>query len=252
ERGIAGHERDPARVAAKVDRRPRRVRRDDSHVLEVEAEFRRYDLHLHGVRALADLRGAAKNGDRARAVNREFNRGVGHLRPDDGIGGAAHVMAPRDADAFAVGELPVFLLPGRALDDLLDALRVAVAQHAQAVDRHAGRLEQVPAAQFHRIDPQHGGHHVELLLEGKARIDGAVPAHGAAGRLVGQHAVAVKLDVWDVVHGVQQLARVKDGYDAVAAIRAAVLDDARLDRRQRAVAPDAGLKLDDRPRAAAV
>src|SRR5439155_23886782 len=179
-------------------------------------------------------------------------RGVWQLRPDDRVGRAAHVVAAGNPDPFAVGQLPVVLFPARALHNLIDAFRVAIAQHAQAVDRHAGRLEQVPAAQFHRIDPQHGGHHVELLLEGKARIDGAVPAHGAAGGLVGQHAVAVKLDVWDVVHGVQQLARVKDGYDAVAAIRAAVLDDARLDRRQRAVAPDAGLKLDDRPRAAAV
>ena len=77
-------------------------------------------------------------------------------------------------------------------------------------------------------------------------------AHGAASGFVGEHAVAVKLDVGNVIQGVEQLPGVENRHHAIAAIRSAVLNDARLDGRERAVALHAGLQFHNLPRASAM
>src|SRR6516164_10313560 len=164
-----------------------------------------------------------------------------HHRADDGIRSATHIVAAGDADTFAVRESPVLVLPAGSIADPLNALRVAIAQHAQIVHSPARRLQEVTAADFNRINAQHGGDSVELLLEGKASVYCTVTTHGTTGRLVGQDAVAVELDVGDIVHGVEQLSGIEDGDHTVTTVGTAILDDAHLHRRQFALASDSRL-----------
>ena len=151
-----------------------------------------------------------------------------------------------------MGSLPFALFPSRALDRFLDALWQSVALHAQAVDRDAGRLEQIALANLGGIQSYFGGKFVQLRFEGEADVDGAVTAHGSADRLVGQDAVAVVLNVGDVVERAQQRAGIKNGDDAVGAVGSAVLDDAGFDGGDAAVVRDAGLQIDDGARTSAM
>src|ERR1700730_7048144 len=66
-------------------------------------------------------------------------------------------------------------------------------------------------------------HLVEETLEGEADIDRAVAAESAAGRRIGEHALADVFDVMQVVDGVEHGPRVEDGDDAIAGMRAAAL-----------------------------
>ena len=108
-------------------------------------------------------------------------------------------MAAGDAETAAAGEFSFALAPFGAREDLLDTFGQAVALHAQAVDGDGRRLEQIAAANFGGIHADGRGEFVELRFEGEADIHGAVAAHGAAGGLVGEHAIAVVANVRNVV-----------------------------------------------------
>ena len=71
-------------------------------------------------------------------------------------------MTTADAQPSAAWQPPFALLPARAFDNFLDALRQAVALHAQAIDGHARWLEQIALADLGRIKPQLGGQFVQL------------------------------------------------------------------------------------------
>ena len=58
-----------------------------------------------------------------------------------------------------------------------------------------GGLQQIALANLSGIHADLGRQFVQLRFESKAHVDRAVAAHGAAGGLVGQHAVAVILNV---------------------------------------------------------
>ena len=94
-----------------------------------------------------------------------------------------------------------------------------------------GALQQIGAPHRERIEPQLARHLVEQALEGEAHVDGAVAAEGAAGRRVGEHALADILDVVQVVDGVQHRAGIEDRHHAVARVRAAALVALAFDRR---------------------
>ena len=71
---------------------------------------------------------------------------------------------------------------------------------------------------------------VDVRLEGEPRLRRAVPALGAAGRLVGEDAHAVEAIARDLVgHGLQR-ARVVEAGHAVAAVPAAVERGAEVHR----------------------
>src|SRR4051812_42010949 len=77
-------------------------------------------------------------------------------------------------------------------------------------------------------------------------------AHGSAGRLIGQNAVAVVLNVGDVVKRSQQRARIKNGDNAIRAVAAAILNNTGSDSGDAAVLGDASLQVDDGSRASAM
>ena len=245
QRGIAVHESDAAGVGANVDGSKVGVRRDHSDPRDRTTQSLSGDLRDHGVRALADVGRAGVDDHAAVAIDLDVDGGVRHVGANDRVGRAAHVVTARHAQAAALGQLTLALFPAGALDHFLDALGQAVALHAQAVHRDAGRLEQIVLANLGGIHADLGGQFVELRFEGKADVDRAVAAHGAADRLVGQHAIAVVLNVGNVVERAQQRAGVKNGDDAVGAVGAAILDDAGFDGGDAAVVLDSGLQIDD-------
>src|SRR6267154_204916 len=114
-------------------------------------------------------------------------------------------MAASDADAtlhvrtvrggFGSAALYPFRFPG----DDVNALRQAVALDAEAVHRDARWLQQVLAANLHRIHANLDGEFIELRFEGEANVDGAVSAHRAARRLVGEHAIPVIFNIGNVI-----------------------------------------------------
>ena len=79
-----------------------------------------------------------------------------------------------------------------------------------------------------------------------------MPSHRAARRLVGQHAIAVVLNIWNVVERAQQRARIKNRDHAVRAISAAILHYSRFHRGDASVILDAGFQIDDRARTSAM
>ena len=114
--------------------------------------------------------------------------------------------------------------------------------HAQSIHRDARRLKQIAATDFSRINLQFDGEFIELRLESKAHIDRAVTAHGATCGLVSEHAVAVILNVGDVVERAEQRAGIKNRDHAVRAVAAAILHHTSLYRGDTAIVLDAGLQ----------
>ena len=123
DRRVADHQRHPRGVAAEVDRRQIGVADAEADVAEPDAEHLGHDRREHRVRALADLRLAAEDGDAAAAVELELDAGLRHVVPVDRQPGAAQVGAAGEAEAAAGRQLAVALLPARAGDHRLDAAR---------------------------------------------------------------------------------------------------------------------------------
>ena len=107
-----------------------------------------------------------------------------------------------------------------------------------------GALQEIGAPHGERIEAQLARHLVEQALEGEAHVDRAVAAEGAAGRRVGEHALADVFDVVQVVDGVQHRAGIEDRDHAVAGMRAAALDAFAFDRGDAAVLAHADLQAD--------
>jgi hypothetical protein len=141
-------------------------------------------------------------------------------------------------------QLALARLPAAGRLDPVEAFGQAVGHDLETVDGVGRRLQQVAPPHFDRVEPEFGGHGIEQRLEGKADIDRAVAAHGAAGRRVGIDAVAVVLDRRNVVEPVEQRARVEDGDQAVAAVGAASLHHLGLAGGQAAFAGHAQLHAD--------
>ena len=76
--------------------------------------------------------------DSAVAIDLDVHRGVRHVGTDDRVGRAAYVVAARNAQAAALGQLAFALFPARALDSFFYALRQSIALDTQTVHRDAG------------------------------------------------------------------------------------------------------------------
>src|SRR5258708_35859883 len=100
-------------------------------------------------------------------------------------------MAACDPQSAALGQFPPTLLPFRALDCLLNTIGKSIALHAQAIHCDAWWLKQIALPNFCWVHADLCGKFVQWRLKGEAHIDGAVSSHGAAGGLVGWHALAV-------------------------------------------------------------
>src|SRR2546425_8323202 len=140
-----------------------------------------------------------KNRDTRVAVNLHVHGRVRHVGANDGIGGAAYVVAARDADAAAIGQLALFLEPTGALHNFLYAFGKAIARHAQTVYGDARSLQQISPPDFGRVEGCSGREHVQHGLEGETHVDRAVAAHSATGGRGCSHAGAVKIQIVNVV-----------------------------------------------------
>src|ERR1700674_2996152 len=250
--GVARHEGYAAGIGADVDGREGGGGGDDLDPSERAAQHFGGDLSRHGARALPDFRCSGVHDDSAVAVDLDVPRGVGHVRANDRICRAAYVVAAGDAQAAALRQLALALFPTRARNNFFDALGQSVTLHAETVHRDARRLEQIALTNLGGIHSHLGCKFVQLRFEGESYIHGAVAAHRSANRLVGQDAVAVILNVGDVVQRAQQRAGIENGYDAIGAIGSAILHDSCLDGGDAAVVGDSSLEIDNRAGASAV
>src|SRR5262249_3359437 len=206
----------------------------------------------HGVGALADFRSPGVNDHAAIAINFDIHRRMRHVRANDRIRCAAHVVTAGDAEPTRLGQIAFAIFPAGVVYDLLNALRKAVTLHAQAVHGDARWLEQIPLADLRRIDFQLCCNLIELRFKSEANIHGSVAAHRAAGWLIGKHAIALILNIGNVVQRAEQRAGVKNRNYPIRAVSAAVLNHASLHRGNASIVFDASLEIDDRPRPAAV
>src|ERR1039458_9196090 len=95
-------------------------------------------------------------------VNLDVHRGVRHVRANDAVGRTAHIVTARQAEAPSLGQLAFALDPSRALNDLVNAFRQTVTQHAQAVYRYRWWLQQVDAPHLRRIEVEFRANLVHL------------------------------------------------------------------------------------------
>src|SRR5581483_6565759 len=185
-------------------------------------------------------------------INLDVDRRMRHVRTDDRVGRPTHIMTAGNTQPAAPGQLAFAVTPAGAVNDLVDALRQTVALHAQAVHRDAGRLEQIAAADFGGIKAELLRKLVQLRLESEADIHRSVTAHGATDGLVGQHTIAVVLNVRNVVERAQQRPGVKDRDNSVGAVGATILYHARLHCGDVAVFIRARLEVNDGARTSAM
>src|SRR5262249_44934401 len=92
----------------------------------------------------------------------------------------------------------------------------------------------------------------EEALEGKTNINGAVATEGAAGRRIGEHALADVFHVMKIVDGVEHRPRIEDRHHAIAGVRAAALIALAFDRGYLSILAYAELEADVGLRPAAV
>ena len=220
---VTGHEGHSTGIRSNINRREVGVGRDYSHACQRASQHFRSDLRGHRVRSLADFGRTCIDDNSAIAVDLDVNRGVRHVGADDRIRRPAHIMAASDPKTASLGQLAVALLPTRALNRLLDALRQSVTLHTQAVHRDARRLQQIALPYLRWIHRNLRSEFIQLRFEGEAHVNGAVAAHGSARRLVGQHAVTVVLNVRNVIERAEQRSGIKNRDHAVRAVGAAIL-----------------------------
>src|SRR5262249_23534991 len=97
-----------------------------------------------------------------------------------------------------------------------------------------------------------GRHVIEKAFEREPNIDCPVPAKSAAGRRIGQNALAQILYIVQVVDGVEHGAGIKNGHDPVTAVRPAALIAFAFDGGDAAILLHADLETYVRFRPAAV
>ena len=120
-------------------------------------------------------------------------------------------------------------LPAGGFLDPVEAGGDSVRVDLQVVDRAVRRNDQVGAAHGERVEPDLRGHDVEQRFERMPRIHRAVPAHRAARGRVGVHAISAIPDGRHQIQRMEQRAGVENRDQAVAAVRAATLDDLAVD-----------------------
>src|SRR5262249_31690168 len=105
--GIAGHQRDTARVAAQVDRRQVGIGCQYAYVKRIDAENLGDNVSQDRIRALAYIHRSAHDTNAALAVEAELHARVRHTIPVNRQSGPTNVRAARDPYSAAVGQLAV-------------------------------------------------------------------------------------------------------------------------------------------------
>ena len=175
-----------------------------------------------------------------------------HFVPVDGEARAREIGGAGDAHAAAFGELAEFFFPIGDFHDAANAFgKIDGAQAEIICGDGIGSFDDAEA-QVGGVELEFFGNFVELDFLAEARLDGAMAAFGAAGRLVGEGAAALKAVARDVVGGGLQRAGVKGAGDAVGAVAAAVDQRLEMHSGDGAVFFDAGFEFHQDGMAAAV
>src|SRR5262249_11149487 len=180
-RGVAGHERGPARVGAGVPWAAPRVRVHDVDALERHPQGLGDDHGQHRLRALADLAGAGDKRDLAEVV--ELHDRAAPVRAVD-----ARAAADVEHAGVAHATLEARYRRRRALGDLLRG-GVETLAHRERREREALRvdvagLRRVTPSELEPIDPELVGEIVHLRLDRERGLRVAVAAHRAGIRIV--------------------------------------------------------------------
>ena len=232
---VACHERHAARVAPEIDRRERRIARDDVDVARKYSQGLRRDRGEHVVGALTDLRRTAHDRHAAAAIDADLRSGVGHLVPVDRQPGTGDVGAAGESQALSPTERAAALRESGCPLQRVEALAKPHRRDAKLVDGAAVGGLQDRLAVLKGVETEVLGDLVELALESVTRLRRSVAALRTAWRLVRVHADAIELVRRDAVGHGEQGAGVIRRRDAVRRVRAAVEPALVMHRRDRAV-----------------
>src|SRR5581483_6789065 len=122
-----------------------------------------------------------------------------HVGTNDRVGGAAYVVTAGNSEPAPFGELTLAIVPFRPGHHLLDAFGQPITLNPKSINSDTGRLQQISPAHLGRIQAQLLREFIELRFEGEADIYRTMSTHRPADRLVGENAIAVVLDIRDVV-----------------------------------------------------
>src|SRR6185369_1555403 len=183
--------------------------------------------------------------NRTIASNFDLDSGLRHVGTKNGVGGTAYIVTACESEPTTATEFSLAEGPLRALNDLSETLRQAVALDAQAIHGDGGRLQKVSRAKNGWIDAKLYGDFVERTFEGEPNVDGAVSAHGSAGRFVGKNAEAIETNMLEVVDGVEQGPGVEHGHRAIRTISATVLNNFAKNTGDATFARGTNLQVDD-------
>src|SRR6267378_2380131 len=241
--GIAGHDGDAAGIGAEVDRSQVRVAGEEADVEGIDAKNFGDDSCQDIVGALADLRGAAENGDAAAAVELELDPGLRHFVPIDGKSRARQVSGTGDSDTAAFGQFPEFHLPIGDFYDAANAFGEIDSTQAEIICRHrVGRFDDAEA-QVGGVELEFLGDFVELNFLAEARLDGAMAAFWSTRRFVGKGAATLETIARDVVGGGLQRTGIKGARYAVGAVAAPIDQRLEMHSGDGAIFLDAGLEF---------
>ena len=174
---LSSQNRHPAPVAAGIAGRYSRVHPLDIHVLHLQAQLLGDNLHKHGIRALAAIRGPGQV-IKASIFAQPHHRRTGLVTP---LPGTAQIGCPRNPYTVSYG--PVLfprgpLLPLRSFRQNLQPFFETAGVHRDLIDRFVRGDNGVFQSDLHGIQAQFLGHHLHLNLGGKAGMGDSVAPHG--------------------------------------------------------------------------
>src|SRR6185295_20009875 len=193
------------------------------------------------IRALTDVYRAAHHAHAALTIKAKLHAGMRHVVPVDRQARAAQVRATRKANALAVRKLAIFILPVSSLDYLVNALAQPHTSDAKIVRRERIRKCKMPTANFDGVNPKLFGELVELDFEREARLWRAVSPLRAARRFIREDSKPLEFVTRHIVGDCLKRACVERARNAIAAIRSAIKQRAKVHCSNRAVTLHAGL-----------
>ncbi len=244
--GIARHEGDTAGIGAEIDRSERRVGGLQVNLLRLDTQFFGDDIGQHGRGALADVGAATIDGDAASTVKANLYGRVGHVVPVNRLASATDVRRGSQPQA-AFDHAPVRrrgharLVPAGARGDLVQAFIQRATGDAQAVDGTGVGFDKVTAAKLGGVETKVMGELVYVYFDSAAWLRCAVAALGAAWRLVGEEAHALKFIAGQLIRHRLEHAGVVGGCHAIRAVSPAIEEGTEMHGGERAILLDAGL-----------
>src|SRR6266851_9419703 len=241
--GVSRHQRDSARIRAKIHGSEIRVAGEQSNVERVEAQNLGNYSRENIVRALSDFRRAAENRNAAAAVEFELNPRVRHFVQVNGKSRPSQISRASQSYAVALREFAEFFFPIGDLDNTANALGKIDGPEAEKIRRDGVRRLDDAKPQICRINLESLRDLVELDFLTEARLRSAMSALGSAGWLICEGAAALVAIARNVVRGGLQCASVERAGNSVRAVGATVDQRLEMHSRNRAVLFDTGFEF---------